>query len=184
MSWLEVIGVCLGFGIILLTLSCRLGAELAGVSPFRVCQLCCKLAVLQFALFMGGWLVGVQATSHVARWAQWANAMLLALVAVRAFWMRGTDSGQGEMPNVEEAVRVLRGASDTKLLVLVWGFVLASLVTRACCIGLTGGVVASVLSGVGILVGYRFGIHGSRGAEWGSACIFLLVVVYNFLWPA
>ena len=59
MSWFDLTGICFGFGISLLASACTLGTGLAGVSRFRVCQLSGNLAILQFALLVAGWLLGV-----------------------------------------------------------------------------------------------------------------------------
>ena len=48
------------FGISLLASACALGAGLAGLSRFRVCQLSWNLAILQFALLVTGWLLGIE----------------------------------------------------------------------------------------------------------------------------
>ena len=87
MNWFDPTGLCFGFGINLLTSACTLGTGLAGLSRFRVCQLSWKLAILQFALLVAGWLLGIEATHRMGVWVVWADMVFVFLVAIKMFWL-------------------------------------------------------------------------------------------------
>lgn len=178
MSWFDLTGLCFGFGISLLASACTLGTGLAGVSRFRVCQLSWNLAVLQFALLVAGWLLGVEATHHVGVWVVWADMVFVFLVAIRMFSMGKRSHVPKETSGVDQTIMLLGMTSSARILVLAWGFVLASVTIHQGSIGLLAGMLAFMLTGVGILSGYRFGMQVPRGPKWAGACALLLIAAH------
>ena len=67
---------------------------------------------------------------------------------------------------------------NSRILVLVWGFVLASLTIPQNSTGLLAATLAFMLTGVGILAGYRFGVQVPRGPKWTGACALLLITAH------
>ena len=178
MSWFDFAGLCLGFGIDLFASACTLGAGLAGLSRFRVCQLSCNLAILQFALLVAGWLLGVEATRRVGVWVVWADMVFVFLVAIRIFSMGTLSHVSRETSGVDRTTMLLGMTSRAKMLVLGWGFVLAPLNIHQGSIELLAGALVALLTGVGILVGYRFGVQVPRGPRWAGACALVLIAAH------
>ncbi len=178
MSWFDFVGLCLGFGIALFTSACTLGAGLTRLSRYRVCQLSWNLAILQFALLVGGWLLGVEATHRVGVWVVYADTVLVLILALRMFSMGKLSHVPRETSGVARTMTLLGMTSSARVLVLAWGFVLASLNIHQCSIGLMAGMLASMLTGVGILAGYRFGVQVPRGPKWAGACTLLLIAAH------
>jgi hypothetical protein len=176
-SWFDFAGLCLGFGIDLFASACTLGAGLAGLSRFRVCQLSWNLAILQFALLVGGWLLGIEATHRAGVWVVWADMVFVFLVAIKMFWLGKPCHVPRETSGVERTMTLLGMTIHARILVLAWGFVLASLTIHQGSIGLLAGTLAFTLTGGGILAGYRFGVQVPRGPKWAGACALLLVAV-------
>ncbi len=175
MSWFDLAGLCFGFGISLLASACTLGTGLVGLSRFRVCQLSWNLAILQFALLVAGWLLGIEATHRMGVWVVWADMVFVFLVAIKMFWLGRPSHGPRETSGVERTVTLLGMTINSRILVLVWGFVLASLNSHQGSMGLLAGTLAFMLTGIGILAGYRFGVQVPRGPKWAGACALLLL---------
>ena len=178
MSWFDFIGLCLGFGIYLLASACTLGAGLAGLSRFQVSQLLWNLAILQFALLVAGWLLGIEATQRAGVWVIWADVVLVFLVAIRMFLIGKLNHVPKESAGVDRNMMLLGMTSSARILVLAWGFVLASLNIHLGSIGLLAGTLASMLTGVGFLVGYGFGVQIPQGLKWAGACALLLLAAH------
>ena len=178
MSWFDLTGLCFGFGISLLASACALGTGLVGLSRFRVCQLSWNLAILQFALLVAGWLLGVKVTHHVGVWVVWADIVFVFLVAIRMFSMRKPSHVPKETSGMDQTTMLLGMTSSARILVLAWGFVLASLTIRQGSVGLLAGTFVFMVTGVGILAGYRFGVQVPRGPKWAGACVLLLIAAH------
>jgi putative Mn2+ efflux pump MntP len=178
MSWFDLTGLYFGFGISLLASACALGAGLAGLPRFGVCQLSWNLAILQFALLVAGWLLGIEATHRMGVWVVWADMVFVFLVAIKMFWLGKPSHVPRETAGVERTVTLLEMTINSRILVLVWGFVLASLNIHQDSIGLLAGMLAFMLTGVGILAGYRFGVQVARGPKWAGACALLLLAAH------
>jgi putative Mn2+ efflux pump MntP len=178
MSWFDLTGLCFGFGISLFASACALGTGLVGLSRFRVCQLSWNLAILQFALLVAGWLLGVEATHHAGVWVVWADTVFVLLVAIKMFWLGQPSHVPGETSGVDRTMTLLGMTTNARILVLAWGFVLASLTIHQGSIGLLAGTLAFMLTGVGILAGYRFGVQVPRGPKWAGACALLLIAAH------
>ena len=177
-SWFNFVGLCIGFGIALFASACTLGAGLSGLSRVRVYQVSWNLAILQFALLVGGWLLGVEATHCVGVWVVYADTVFVLILAIRMFSMGKLSHVTGETSGVARTMTLLGMTSSARVLVLAWGFVLASLNIHQCSIGLLAGTLASMLTGVGILAGYRFGVQVPRGPKWAGACALLLIAAH------
>ena len=177
-NWFDPTGLCFGFGINLLTSACTLGTGLAGLSRFRVCQLSWKLAILQFALLVAGWLLGIEATHRMGVWVVWADMVFVFLVAIKMFWLDKPSHVPGETSGEDQSMTLLGTTTNARIVVLAWGFVLASLAIHQGSIGLLAGALAFVLTGVGILAGYRFGVQVTRGPKWAGACALLLIAAH------
>ena len=178
MSWFDLTGLCFGFGISLLASACALGAGLAGLSRFRVCQLSWNLAILQFALLVTGWLLGIEATHRMGVLVVWADMVFVVLVAIKMFWLGKPSHVPGETTGVDRTMTLLGMTTSARILVLAWGFVLASLTIHQGSTGLLAGTLAFMLTGAGILAGYRFGVQVPRGPKWAGACALLLIAAH------
>ncbi len=178
MSWFDLAGLCFGFGISLLASACTLGTGLVGLSRFRVCQLSWNLAILQFALLVAGWLLGIEATHRMGVWVLWVDMVLVCLVAINMFWLGKPSFVPRETSGVDQTMTLLGMTINARLLVLAWGFVLASLAIHQGSMGLLAATLALMLTGVGILAGYRFGVQVSRGPKWTGACALLLIAAH------
>ncbi len=178
MSWFDSAGLCFGFGIGLLASACTLGTGLAGLSRFRVYELSLNLAILQFALLVAGWFLGVEVTNRVGAWMVWTDMIFVFLLAIRMFSTGKLNYAPGGRSGVDRPMMLLGMTSSAGILVLAWGFILASLNIHQGSIGLLVGTLAFVLTGVGILAGYRFGVQVPRGPKWAGACALLLIAAH------
>ena len=175
MSWFDIVGLCLGFGTDQFASACTLGAEFAGLSRFRVCQVSGSLAILQFALLVAGWLLGVEAMHRAGVPVDWVDMLFVFVVAIRMFSIGELSHVSKETSGADRTMMLLGVTFNARILVLVWGFVLASLNAHQGSIGLLAGTLASILAAVGVLVGYRFGVQVPRVLKWAGACALLLI---------
>jgi putative Mn2+ efflux pump MntP len=136
------------------------------------------LAIIQFALLVAGWLLGVAVTHHLGAWVVWPDMIFVFAVAIKMIWLGALSHVPRETSGVDRIVRLLGMTTSARILVLGWGFVLASLNTHQGSLGLLAGTLAFALTEVGILVGYRFGVQVSRGPKWAGACALLLIAVH------
>ena len=178
MSWFDLTGLCFGFGISLLASACTLGTGLAGLSRFRVCQLSWNLAILQFALLVAGWLLGVEATHRLGAWVVWADMVFVFLVAIKMFWLGELKSCPQRDIGCGSNYDTLGNDNQCEDTCLGMGF--RSRVPdhppgfdRA-----AGWNARVMLTGVGILAGYRFGVQVPRGPKWAGACALLLIAAH------
>jgi putative Mn2+ efflux pump MntP len=178
MTWFDLTGLCFGFGVSLLASACALGAGLAGLSRFRVCQLSWNMAILQFALLVAGWLLGIEATHRLGVWTVWADLVLVFFIAIRMFLMGSRSQVPRETSGVDRTMTLLGMTINARILVLAWGFVLASLAIHQGAVGLLVGTLVFMVTGVGILAGYRFGVQVPRGPKWAGACALLLIAAH------
>jgi hypothetical protein len=127
---------------------------------------------------VAGWLLGVEATHHAGVWVVWGDMVFVFLVAIRMFSMDKLSHGPKETSGVDQTTMLLGMTSSARILVLAWGFVLASLTIHRGSIGLLAGTFVFMLTGAGILAGYRFGVQVPRGPKWAGACALLLIAAH------
>ncbi len=177
-SWFDVTGLCLGFGIDVFASASAFGAGLAGLSRLRACQLSLNLAILQFALLIAGWFLGVEAAHRMGVWVVWPDTIFVLLVAIKMSCPGKPSHAPRETSGVERTMSLLGMTTSAKTVVLVWGFVLASLNVQQGSMGLLVGALAFMLTGVGILAGDRFRVHLPQGLKWAGACALLLTAAH------
>ena len=178
MSWLDLVGLCLGFGICLLASACTLGTGLAGLSRLRVCQLSWNLAILHFALLVAGWLLGIEATHRLGIWVVWADMVFVFLMAIKMFWLGKPSHVPRETSGWGSNYDALGNNNPCEDSCLGMGFRACALNIHQGSIGLLAGTLAFMLTIVGILAGCRFGVQVPRGPKWAGACALLLIAAH------
>jgi hypothetical protein len=126
----------------------------------------------------GNFGLGIEATHRVGVWVVWADTVFVFLVAIRMLSVGKLSHVPRETAGVDRTMTVLGMTTSARILVLAWGFVLASLTIHQDSIGLLAGTLAFMLTGVGILAGYRFGVQVPRGPKWAGACALLLIAAH------
>jgi len=180
-SRFDCVGVCLGVAIGLFASACALGRGLFGLSSLQTYQLSWRFALLQFILFVAGWLAGIEVASAMGAWSHWAGTVVVALMAAHMLWGCRANHIHRETFGVDESAMLLTVALCVKLQPLALGLVLAFLGCRSVIDATLVGLIAGILTVMGIVAGSRRGLQVARGVRSAGGCVLLVVVARAFL---
>ena len=183
MSCFDCIGACLGVAIGLAGLGAcpALGRGLFGLSPLQTYQLSWRFALLQFVLLVAGWLVGMEVANTTDKWCYRAGTLLVALMAMKMLGRCRENRIRRETPRGDEPAMLLATAFCVKLQPLALGLVLAFLGCRSVVAAILVGLIAGILTVMGIVAGSRRGLQVARGVRSAGGCVLLVVVARAFL---
>lgn len=177
MSWLTILGLAVGLAMDAFAVAVAAGLALGQVTGRHRFRLGFHFGLFQFLMPVVGWLAGSQLVFYIAKYDHWVAFGLLVYIGGKLIW---------ESIAPHEARRLLatdptRGWSlvtlsvATSLDALAVGFSMAALGISVWIPSVVIGLVAGVLTLVGLSFGSRLGAAWGRWAEVAGGLVLLAI---------
>jgi len=182
LGWLVLLGIAVGLAMDAFAVSAAVGLRLASVTPRHVFRLGFHFGLFQFLMPIIGWTVGAPLSDRLGAFDHWAAFGLLSYVGGKMLW-----EARDERPRRASRSDPTRGLSlvalsvATSLDALAVGISLARLGTSIWTASVVIGLVAALLSALGIAFGGRIGARRGRWAEIAGGAVLILIGI-SILW--
>jgi len=187
MAWLGVLGLALALGADAMSVSAAVGVRWHG--PRQKFRLAWHMGLFQFVMPVLGWLAGSRLAGVLAEWGAWIGAALVFAVGAKMLYegLRSHPGATAEKTADWQARRLHRDPTRG------WSLVALSVATSVdallvgVSLGLEGasvwlpslaiGLVAGLMSLVGVVIGKRVGAAVGRPAEIAGAIVLMALAV-------
>lgn len=175
MTWINLLGVSLGLAMDAFAVSLAVGLTIATVTRRHTFRIAFHFGLFQFLMPVFGWLAGRSAAEHIAQWDHWLAFALLGFVGGKMLRESAEEKkfDPGKDPTRGLSLVVLSVA--TSLDALAIGLSMALIGVSVWLPSAVIGLVACMLSAVGILFGSRIGPRWGPWAERAGGCILIFI---------
>jgi putative Mn2+ efflux pump MntP len=177
LHWLTLLGIALGLALDAFAVSIAAGLTLGHVTPRHVFRLAFHFGLFQWAMPVVGYLAGVGLAEYIESWDHWLAFGLLSYVGGKMLW----ESRQAHLPadrgDPTRGLTLVVLSVATSLDALAVGLSMAILQVAVWFPAAVAGVVAALLSAVGITWGTRLGRRWGQAAEIIGGTVLLLIGV-------
>jgi len=175
LSWLNLLGIAIGLAMDALAVSIAVGLVLETVTPRHTFRMAFHFGLFQAMMPVLGWLAGRELVLVIRAYDHWVAFGLLAVVGGKMLWEACTEpeptGGADPTRGLMLVTLSLATSIDALAVGVSMGLMEVSIWVPAAVIG----VVAAVLSALGIRFGARLGRAVGRWAEAGGGCVLLLI---------
>jgi putative Mn2+ efflux pump MntP len=175
LSWLNVLGIAIGLAMDAFAVSIAAGIILERVTARHVFRLSWHFGLFQFLMPIVGYLAGRTLAAQVDAYDHWFAFGLLTLVGGKMLidaWLRDDDE---DRPDPTRGWSLVTLSVATSIDALAVGLSLAFLGVPIILPSVVIGLVALLLTAVGITFGGRLFRHWGRGAEVLGGVVLLLI---------
>ena len=178
LSWLNILGIAVGLAMDAFAVAIAAGLSLPRVTGGHVFRLAWHFGLFQFLMPVAGWLAGGTVSRYLAGYDHWVAFGLLVFVAGKmlyeAFFL---DAGAKAKADPTRGWMLLTLSIATSIDALAVGLSLAFLEVSIWLPAVVIGIVAGVLTAVGIIFGSRLGSRWEHRAEVAGAIVLLAIGV-------
>jgi len=167
LSWLNILGIAVGLSMDAFAVSIAAGLSIPRLTARHVFRLAWHFGLFQFMMPVAGWLAGKTLAEHIAAFDHWIAFALLGLVGGRMLH-KAAGGGQKRRegaPDPTRGVTLVALSIATSIDALAIGLSLAFLDVGIWLPAVVIGLVAGVLTVIGISLGSRIGGRFQRLAE-------------------
>ena len=178
MGWLTLLGISLGLALDAFAVAIAAGLTLQSVTPRQVFRLGFHFGLFQFLMPVVGWLAGKQVAACLGAWDHWAAFGLLSYVGGKMLWEARSDSQDTRSRTDPTRGLVLVTLSlATSIDALAVGLSMGLLGISIWVPSVVIGLVAGLLTTLGMCFGTRLGRGWGRRAEFLGGCVLVLIGV-------
>lgn len=181
MSWWAILGIAVGLAMDALAVSIAIGLGLPRVTRRHVFRLGWHFGLFQFLMPILGWAAGKTFAAAISAWDHWIAMGLLGFVGGKMLYeafAKDEDRPAGD-PTRGWSLVTLSVATSIDALAVGLSMALLGVSIWVPCVVI--GLVAGVLSAVGVLFGARLGSRLSHWAEVGGGVVLILIGLRIFL---
>ncbi len=175
MSWLTIIGLAFALAMDALAVSIAVGLGLERVTGRHVFRLAWHFGLFQFLMPVCGWLAGRQFAAMIQTWDHWLAFGLLAFIGGKMICEAFSEKPRHTQSDPTRGLMLVVLSIATSLDALAVGLSLAFLGARVWSAALVIGLVAGVLTMLGIRFGSRLGVRWGRRAEVSGGAVLLFI---------
>ncbi len=158
-----------------LAVSIATGLVLPSVTPRHTFRMAFHFGLFQFLMPVVGWWGGRQVAEQVAPYDHWLALVLLNYVGGHMLW----EARQAQVPEARtdptRGLTLVTLSIATSIDALAVGFSMACLEVSIWGPAVVIGLVAGILSALGIVFGSRLGRRGGRWAEVAGGCVLIAI---------
>jgi manganese efflux pump family protein len=175
LAWFELLGLAVGLAMDAFAVAVAVGITLDTVTPRHVFRLGFHFGLFQFLMPIIGWLAGVKLAAQISGIDHWVAFILLGYVGGKMLWeARGEKKAEaGNDPTRGLSLVTLSVA--TSLDALAVGISMAFLGVSVWLPSVVIGIVAAVLTTIGLAFGGRIGSRWGRWAEVAGGIVLILI---------
>ncbi len=165
MSTLTLLGIALGLAMDAFAVAIGAGLQLCGATPRQTFRLAWHFGLFQAFMPIIGWLAGRTVAQYIAPVDHWIAFSLLAFIGGKMIWEAFHHDEDAEVCDPTKGWRLVMLSIATSIDALAVGLSLALLDVSIWWPALVIGVVAGVLTSIGMELGKRFGALLGRRME-------------------
>lgn len=177
MDLFNILVIAVGLSMDAFAVSIATGLSLEKVTPRHTFRIAFHFGLFQFLMPVLGWLAGSQLAGHIERYDHWIAFGLLSFVGGKMLWESRQVEAERASSDPTRGVMLVTLSLATSIDALAVGLTMAFLGVSVWMPSIVIGVVAAVLSTVGILFGARIGNRWSHWAEVGGGVVLILIGV-------
>ena len=177
MNWWTLLGISLGLAMDAFAVSIATGLAVTPVTPRHTFRMAFHFGLFQFLMPVLGWLAGFGVAEWIAAYDHWVAMALLAMVGGRMIWESRKEEPERTRGDPTRGWTLVTLSVATSLDALAVGFSMALLGVDVWLPAAVIGVVAGVLSTIGMLFGSRLGARWGRWAKLVGGCVLVAIGV-------
>lgn len=173
MSWWTIFGIAVGLAMDALAVAIATGLTLRQVNGRQVFRLAWHFGLFQFLMPVVGWLAGRTVAGFIGSFDHWLAFAMLAFIGGRMIYescTRGEDESRGDPTR---GLTLVTLSIATSLDALAVGLTLAFLDVSIWGASVVIGIVAGVLTALGISFGARLGARWEKRAEIAGGIVLI-----------
>jgi putative Mn2+ efflux pump MntP len=175
LNWLNILGIALGLAMDAFAVAIAAGLSLPKVTGRHVFRLAWHFGLFQFMMPVVGWLAGKTVSRYISAYDHWAAFGLLALIGGKMLHEAVFDSGEKIKSDPTRGWMLLTLAIATSIDALAVGVIMAIQDVSIWVPSVVIGLVAGLLTMVGIRFGSRLGARWERRAQAVGGAVLLLI---------
>jgi manganese efflux pump family protein len=176
LNWLSLLGIALGLAMDAFAVAIAVGIIVAPASPRQTFRLGFHFGLFQFFMPVLGWSAGRPIAAHIESYDHWLAFGLLAFVGCKMLWEAWSDHpAKSSSGDPTRGLSLLTLSVATSIDALAVGLSMAFLGVSIWTASLVIGLVAALLTAVGIGFGSRLGPRWGHWAETAGGCVLLLI---------
>ena len=175
MSLLNILGLAVGLSMDAFAVAAAAGLALPRVTKRHVLRLALHFGLFQFLMPIVGWLAGRTVSAYIDAWDHWVAFALLVLVGAKMLWDAFFRDDKKVVADPTRGLMVIVLSIATSIDALAVGLSMAFLEVSIWAPAVIIGVVAAILTMVGIQFGNRLAAKWRRWAEAAGGVVLLLI---------
>lgn len=173
MGWINLLGLALGLAMDALAVSIAAGLTLPRVTHRHVFRLAFHFGLFQCLMPIIGWLAGCSVAARIGNYDHWIVFGMLAFIGGKMVWEAWKHDEADEREDPTRGWNLVMLSVATSLDALAVGLSLAFLRVSIWGPSIVIGLVAGVLTMLGITFGSRIGGRFGRWAEVGGGLVLI-----------
>ncbi len=175
MSVLDILALSVALGMDAFAVAAAVGLALPRVTGRHVFRLAWHFGLFQFLMPIVGWLAGTTISSQIEAYDHWVAFGLLGFIGGKMLWDAFSKKEKRWMSDPTRGLMLVILSVATSIDALAVGLSIAFLQVSVWTPAVIIGVVAAILTVIGIQFGSRLGARWRRWAEMIGGVILLLI---------
>ncbi len=181
LDWLYLLGLSLGLAMDAFAVSIAVGLALESITWRRVFRLSFHFGLFQFLMPVVGWLAGRRLAARIGDYDHWAVFALLAYVGGKMLWEARREKRPASDRDPTRGLTLVALSVAVSLDALAVGLSMAFVGVAVWVPSVVIGVVAAMMTSLGLALSNRLGARWGRGAE-AAGGIVLILIGLSVLW--
>lgn len=165
LGWTSVLGIAIGLSMDAFAVAIATGLALAAVTPRHVFRLAFHFGLFQFMMPIIGWLAGQTLASCIERYDHWIAFAMLICIGGKMLFESALGAREEATADPTRGIMLVTLSIATSVDALAVGLSMGLLGVSVWSAAAVIGLVAGVLTMIGIRFGARLGPRWGRGAE-------------------
>ena len=175
MSIPTLIALAVGLGMDAFAVCVAAGMTIEPITPRHVFRLAFHFGLFQFMMPILGWAAGTTFAQHVTSYDHWIAFVLLGFVGGKMLYEARDEASFDDTSDPSRGLMLVTLSVATSIDALAVGLSMAMTDVSIWFPSVVIGLVAGVMSVVGITCGARFGRRWGHWAQIGGGCLLILI---------
>jgi manganese efflux pump family protein len=175
LPWLTLLGIALGLAMDAFAVAIAAGLTLPTVTPRHTFRLAFHFGLFQFLMPVLGWFGGSQLATHIGGYDHWLAFGLLGFVGGKMLWEAWHGEEARDLRDPTRGWTLVTLSVATSIDALAVGLSLAFLDVSIWVPSVVIGLVAALLTTLGLEFGSRLGPRWGKWAEILGGCVLLFI---------
>jgi putative Mn2+ efflux pump MntP len=175
LGWLSILGIAVGLAMDAFAVSIAAGLSIPNLTGRHVFRLAWHFGLFQLIMPVVGWLAGTTVSSYIAAYDHWVAFGILAAIGGKMLNETFLGNEEASRGDPTRGLMLVTLSVATSIDALAVGLSLAFLRVSVWMPSLVIGLVAGVLTAIGITFGGRLGRRWKRRAEAVGGVVLILI---------